>query len=813
MKHKFTVLHLYCGIGGCAIGTENAKVKIDTHSARFVNVGGIDIDPMACEDYERLTGTPALCADLHELTPAQLRAFCPECPDVVMASPPCKGMSGLLGAEKAKEEKYQKMNQLLLRAMFLVCSTWDRVPKILFFENVPRITSRGKAVIAESKKIAEAHGYIFAMGNHNCGEIGGLGQNRHRWFMVCRQPQDLPTSVYNPQKKRVRACGEVLDPLPVPGDTVAGGPMHSLPQLSLQNWVRLALIPPGGDWRDLPGVLIEGQKKREKFRRNVVGKWEEPHPPVTGPGGSAAENVADPRPAVWGGNTEVTTWDQPSPAVTANGRVNGSGAAAVADPRLLHGLPPSETRHNHKYRVEPWTEPSAAVISATHPGGGGASVADPILGRRAGSLHVQGWDGTARTITGADPTSQGGSIVADPIIVRRAEALGVMAWTDPAGVVTGEAYPSNGRFAVADPRFGHVDRVTPWSEPIGAVTHSPAPSSGAAAVADPRFTTTAEGSLVRTNGRAGHVPAPRFTLPPSSAFALSDNPGRHWNKFAVGTWTEPARTVIAAIQPDSGGQAVADPRFTNIDHVNKWDDPARTVTGARRPGGGAISVADPRFTEGKKKNWQQVSGVTPWTSASPTIISGAGLHAGAFQVADPRLALVEAALNCKPRNGAYKVLSWQEAAATITGSLSVDNGAAAVADPRVDFLSKLDPKKKLKFIPVIIAADGTWHRPLTTLELAVLQSLPAMWKGKPLVLAGTSHTRWREAIGNMVPPDAARSVGQQLLKALLSAAADVLNYEDTGRWVEDEVDEDGGRWIETDGGYIDLEDPAVWEVQ
>jgi site-specific DNA-cytosine methylase len=118
-------------------------------------------------------------------------------------------------------------------------------------------------------------------------------------------------------------------------------------------------------------------------------------------------------------------------------------------------------------------------------------------------------------------------------------------------------------------------------------------------------------------------------------------------------------------------------------------------------------------------------------------------------------------------------MRWEDAAATITGSLAIDNGAAAVADPR------LAPDRAPPFTPMIIAADGTWHRPLTTLELAALQSLPTVVDGKPLVLAGTSHTRWREAIGNMVPPDASRAIGEQLLRALLINALGVFSLSGT----------------------------------
>jgi site-specific DNA-cytosine methylase len=369
--------------------------------------------------------------------------------------------------------------------------------------------------------------------------------------------------------------------MPMPGDVDTAGPMHSIPGLSWKNWVRLALIPAGGDWRDLPGVLVDGEKRREKFRRAPVTAWSETAETVTGPGGSSSTNVADPRIA---------------------------DAVALAD---------NPGRHWNKFAVTEWTAPAQTVTGTdTRVGSGAPSVADPRWG--------------------------GGR-------------LGVAAWDAPGATVTGESYPSNGANAVADPRIA------------------------------------------------------------------------------------------------------VDSAYRGVFGVSAWDEVAATVTGNGRVNSGRFSVADPRFADGKKKNWQQVAGVTPWTEAAPTVISGAKIHAGAFQVADPRI-------HCRPRAGAYRVLRWDEAAATITGSLAIDNGAAAIADPR------LRADRPPPFTPLIIAADNTWHRPLTTLELAVLQSFPAMIDGKPLVLAGTSHTRWREAIGNAVPPLAALHIAAQLLRALLISA-------------------------------------------
>ena len=70
--------------------------------------------------------------------------------------------------------------------------------------------------------------------------------------------------------------------------------------------------------------------------------------------------------------------------------------------------------------------------------------------------------------------------------------------------------------------------------------------------------------------------------------------------------------------------------------------------------------------------------------------------------------------------------------------------------------------------PVIIAEDGTWHRPLTTLELLVLQGFdPRRSDGSYLVLPGRSDARWREHIGNAVPPPTARAIAEQILITLL----------------------------------------------
>lgn len=71
---------------------------------------------------------------------------------------------------------------------------------------------------------------------------------------------------------------------------------------------------------------------------------------------------------------------------------------------------------------------------------------------------------------------------------------------------------------------------------------------------------------------------------------------------------------------------------------------------------------------------------------------------------------------------------------------------------------------------VIVALDGTWHRPFTTLELAVLQSLVDPDEDLP-VLAGRADAGWRERIGNAVPPAAAAAIAGVIGRARLGAWA------------------------------------------
>lgn len=611
----YSVLHLFAGIGGGALGFQSATEEWKGLQGEFETLAGVDVDPEACADFETLTGAPAHCMDLFsridyiafhgqeppdgwsEVLPQDLlNATGGRCPDVIFTSPPCKGFSGLLPSKSAASAKYQALNQLTVRGIFLSLEAFRHdLPRLILLENVPRITSRGAKLLKLIKGMLESYGYVVSDGFHDCGEIGGLGQVRRRYLLIARQPDKIPGFVYKPRVQKHKTIGEVIGPLPMPDDPT-GGPMHRLPRLKWKTWVRLALIPAGGDWRSLQDLELDNYR---------------------------IEHI--PRTCSFG----VQDWDKPGVTVTGHARVGGSTAAAIADARIN-----CESRPN-LMGVADWEKPIPTVT---------------------GSASVSSSNGVAAVADVRMKTTKN----SHRMMYR------VCRTDEPAPTVTGSHGPNSGAITIADDRasFNHSYRIVPWDKEAGTITGGCAPSNGGACVADPRT--------------------------PSAGYS---------NKYSV----------------------------------NKWAEKANCVTGIPDIQAGAPSVDDPR-------------------------------------------------VGCRPRNGVYGVQPWDEPGKTVAGASDVHNTASTIADPRIPGDNEApDPP------PIIIALDGTWHRPLTTFELAMLQGFPAMLRdGKPLELTGNSQSRWRERIGNAVPPPAAQAMAETMLRALLPAEEQTWVLGDTPIWVKEE---------------------------
>lgn len=753
---EFTHFHLFCGLGGGAKGFNKGSARVGSLRAKFRCIGGIDSDASAIRDFNQVAGVPGTVMDLFDyeqyLTfhgkqpPAGWREAMPEdirlaangeFPNIVFLSAPCKGFSGLLSETSSATPKYQALNRLTLRGVWLTLEAFkDNLPELIIFENVPRIAKRGRRLLDQIIALLRAYGYAVAETTHDCGELGGLAQSRKRFLLVARHEAKVPPFLYEPEKRSLRGVGEILEKFPMPGDP-RGGAMHRVPALQWKTWVRLAFVEAGSDWRSLNKLAVEDGVLKDfgivpvgDWRDDILGvlPWDGTAGVVTGNAGPTTGrfSVADPRKFTTphNGALGVKDWEDTAGTVTSNGRPE-AGMFSVADPR-----PPEGSLEYQQYGVRDWDKPSGAIIGVKSPGQGTFSVADPRMegSPRFNNIYrVVDWRATSPAVTGGGGPTAGGLAVADPRSEGKFEGSGkyrVTASDEPAGTIIAASTTGQGAFALADPRF-------PWGE------------------------------------------------------------GAHSNKMAVTGWDDNAGTVTGA-RFMSGGGAVADPRpgmkegaHQNILSVTPWDKRSKTVTGATHVAGGALSVADPR--PGKPSS--ELHGkfhVTPFDGPSRTVIGGR--ENGAYVVADPRPVGLNANREHYVTGGHYGVVPWDESSGAVPGYGKHDRGPWSVADPRAaegdigQDIKLPDPSDRL--VAVIRALDGTWHRPFTTLELAALQSL--VDPDDIFSLEGGSDQAWRERIGNAVPPDAATAIADVMGTTLLLAmTGETFVLSQTPIWVRD----------------------------
>lgn len=488
MQHQAEIrhFHLFCGLGAGARGFNQAQARVGNLHARFRCIGGIDVDALAIRNFDRMTGASGTVLDLfdreqfesfhghqpgegwREATPADIqRAAGGERPHIVFLSAPCKGFSGLLSESKSKTGKYQALNRLTLRGVWLMLEAWaDDPPELVIFENVPRLATRGRHLLDQITGMLRAYGYATAETTHDCGELGGLAQSRKRFLLVARHLEKVPNMLYEPPKRPLRAVGDVLGKLPMPG---TGNAMHRLPALAWKTWVRLAFVEAGKDWRSLNRLAVQDGQLRDylivptMFRGGLgVHRWSDRSGAVAGESLplNGAFSVADPRfeaSAKWhdGQAYGVRRWDQTTGTVA--GQQNpGQGAYSVADPRC------SATKHNNCFRVVRWAGPAGTVTGGGHPSAGGQCVADPRPGGELfGKYPVTDWAEPAGTVIAGSTTGQGAFAVADPrsgmagdrAAYQTGGHYGVIPWDQPSGAVSAAACHDNGRWSVADPRL------------------------------------------------------------------------------------------------------------------------------------------------------------------------------------------------------------------------------------------------------------------------------------------------------------------------------------------------------------------------
>lgn len=254
------VIDLFCGAGGLSYGFQRAGFDV---------LLGIDSDQKALETFElNHKGAKIICGDITKVS--YLEDIKPlignKTIDVIIGGPPCQGMS-LSGPRRFDDPR----NRLYLSYIRLV---QEIRPKMFVIENVPGLVGLFGGQIKDSiiKKFTDM-GYSIQY-KILCAADYGVPQNRRRVVFVGARDGNMKFSYPEPTIEQV-TCSMALSDLPPLIDTLgkdvqdyASAPQNDYQRLMRENSSEvhnhiaanhservkkiISLVPPGGNYKDLP---------------------------------------------------------------------------------------------------------------------------------------------------------------------------------------------------------------------------------------------------------------------------------------------------------------------------------------------------------------------------------------------------------------------------------------------------------------------------------------------------------------------------------------------------------------------------------
>jgi len=278
-KNHLTVVDLFCGAGGLSEGFRQAGFHV---------LAGSDIDEAAGRTF----------SDTHPeahffLGPIQtlsiknlLKASCLKKGelDVLAGGPPCQGYS-VYNHQRGVDDPRANLFKEYLR---IVKGTQ---PKWLVMENVTGITSiAGGGIVHEIITGMEKLGYRVEMKTLKAEEFG-IPQERRRVFFIATRTDNpilFPEPTHGPGLSPYVTIYDAIGDLPKIGNGESGDLLpyrmppktsyqkmlrgkltqvknFQAPRLSKINEERMAHIPQGGSWRDIPlNLLPEGMKRAKR---------------------------------------------------------------------------------------------------------------------------------------------------------------------------------------------------------------------------------------------------------------------------------------------------------------------------------------------------------------------------------------------------------------------------------------------------------------------------------------------------------------------------------------------------------------------
>lgn len=275
-EKRYNVVDLFCGCGGLSLGFEQEGFNV---------LVGIDVWQDALDTYKfNRSEDFTLCADLTTLSPSDIRdRIGDKSVDVIIGGPPCQGFSvaGKRIIDDVRNTLYKR---------FVSFVEYFK-PKAFVMENVPNILSMGEGII-KNQILAdfERLGYTVSYNVLTASDYG-VPQNRRRAVFVgllSGKDFDFPEPFKTPKVTSKEALSDLTESSIDDGELYPNSASSAYQILMRRNSERvynhtvtehneqtkriIALVPDGGNYKDLPEELRDTRKVHIAWTRLNSGR-------------------------------------------------------------------------------------------------------------------------------------------------------------------------------------------------------------------------------------------------------------------------------------------------------------------------------------------------------------------------------------------------------------------------------------------------------------------------------------------------------------------------------------------------------------